>query len=167
MRAFVAGAILALVLAVPAFAEEPAAPPPDDSHMVAALDLLNANGSITNLTALLDAIAPVQAMEIQHQQPDLTPEQVASLQSAIRNAFVAHIDELKRIVAAGYAAHFSEDELHTLASFYRSDVGKKYVSTIPSLVKELAPAETRWAIGIAQEAVQGLAGRSHNRGEHT
>ncbi len=168
MREFLLGAIMALALAVPAWAGDAsaAAPKPVDSHMAAAMDLLQANGSLGSVGALLDALAPIQALEIQHEQPNLSAAQIASIQAAIKNEFMARIDELERIVAAGYVDKFSEDELRTLAAFYRSDVGKKYVETVPTLVKSLAPAETAWALSVARDAVLKLS-KDQGQGTHT
>jgi hypothetical protein len=138
-----------------------------DSHLSAALDLIDANRSLDNISAMVDTMAPIQAMAIKRQNPDLSAAQIAQLQSTIKSEMLARMDELKLIIARAYAAHFSEDELHTLAAFYRSDTGKKYVTAVPAMLKEVAPAEAAWAIQVAQDAARKFAEKPNDSKDHT
>src|SRR6185503_3074705 len=86
--------------------------------------------------------------------PALSDATIAALIQKIRDVVMARQDELLRLYAIEYARHFSEQELHDLASFYRSDLGKKYIAEVPVLVKESAPITTRWMIGVITQEQQ-------------
>ncbi|HEY1706739.1 MAG TPA: DUF2059 domain-containing protein [Rhizomicrobium sp.] len=156
-----------------AYAEDAGAPaaaaptPAVDSHLAAALDLLDANNSMSSVTNMLDALLPLEAAEIKRSHPNIDDAALAAIQAIVRNAIVAHEDEYKKIVATVYEEHFSEQELHTLAAFYRSDVGKKYIATMPSLIKEFVPVGGAWAQRVAGDALQKALMRLKTEGEHT
>jgi hypothetical protein len=169
MRAFLF--VIGLFLAAPAWAADATTATTSDrvsdSHLAAALDLLDANHSLDSITALVDTMAPIQAVALKRDNPDLSAAQIAQLQSTIKSEMFARMGELKLIIAKAYAAHFSEDELHTLAAFYRSDTGKKYVTAIPAMLQEVAPAEAAWAIQVAHDAAKKFAEKPNDSKEHT
>src|SRR6185312_198731 len=124
---------------------------PVDSHLAAALDVLDANGSMNNMNAMLDAMAPIEAQEIKRETPTADDATIAAAQKLIHDALVAREDEYKQMVAAVYKSNFTEEELKTLAAFYRSDVGKKYITTVPTIIKEMIPLATLWTQRVMQD----------------
>lgn len=50
-----------------------------------------------------------------------------------------------------YAKHFSRDEIRALVAFYESEVGRKAVSVIPSVMQEAAQVGQTWAAKITPE----------------
>jgi hypothetical protein len=151
----------------PAPAGSEAAPAqPTAAQLAAAMDLLDANGSITSMGAMLDSLAPIEAEQIRREHPEIDIATSAKVLTAVRNEIVSREDEYKRIVAAVYARHFSEDELRKLAAFYRSDVGRKYIEMLPVLIKEVTPVGASWAAGVAVDAVRKVLKTMDNSRQH-
>jgi hypothetical protein len=46
------------------------------------------------------------------------------------------VDEMLRVTAQIYARHFTVDELHQIAAFYKTPVGTKMLATMPQLMSE-------------------------------
>lgn len=160
----ICSAAFAMILGHAAIADEAASAP--DRHLAAAMDLLDSNGSLKSVSSMLDAMAPLQAREIRKQRPDIDDATLASLQKAVKDEIIAREGEYKLILAQIYERHFTEEELRTLTSFYRSDVGKKYVGSIPDLIKEATPAAALWAQGVVADVVKRVLDRVKAQGDH-
>ncbi len=124
------------------------------SHIDAALELLQVSNTIGNVSAMLDTLAPLQADRIKKDHPNLSEKDVSALQSAIKGEILARQDEILLIYATVYARHFSEDELRQLTAFYRSDVGNKFVTSVPMLLNESAPLAFSWVMQVIADAVK-------------
>jgi hypothetical protein len=155
--------LTALLATAPAFAEE-ALPTPSDAQVDAAMALLKSNHSTDNILAIMDSLAPLEAAAIKRQHPDADEKTVQSLQDLVRSTVVAHQDEILHIYAVGYAQHFTIDELHALTAFYLSDVGKKYITEIPALVKEMTPVGVVYIQKVVNAAVQDAIVRMRQQG---
>jgi uncharacterized protein len=127
---------------------------PSESHIAAALDLLQATHASDNIHAILTSMAPLMAAQMKRERPQLGDPQIALIVQKIREGMLSRQSEVMRIYALIYARHFTEDELHGLSAFYRSNLGQKYVTTVPSLIAEAMPLMTRWAAAIAPEIQQ-------------
>ncbi|HWA89526.1 MAG TPA: DUF2059 domain-containing protein [Rhizomicrobium sp.] len=168
MRAAMFGTVLGMAILGAAHADPatPAAPPvtatpapaaPEaatESHIAAALDLLEASHSMSNLTELVDSMLTFATVQMKHEHPDLDDADIARFKKILSDALVAHQDGYERAVAVVYAEHFSEADLHALADFYRSDVGKRYIAALPSMIEEFAPAGMVWGEQVAREALE-------------
>lgn len=56
----------------------------------------------------------------------------------------ARQDELEAMIAAVYDRHFTTDELRQLLAFYDTPVGKKLLTTLPTIVQESMAAGREW-----------------------
>jgi uncharacterized protein len=193
MRGIVFGTALAFVIAgaahagdsPPAPAAVPVTPPasaapqadaiqadatqakPSESHIAAALALLDASNSMNNVAQLIDSMWSVEAREIKRAHPGIDDKMLASTEKIIRGAFTARQDEYKRMVAVVYAEHFSEEDLRALAAFYRSDVGKRYVATMPAMIKDMTEVGGVWAQGVIGDIRQKIMDQMNTKpGDH-
>jgi hypothetical protein len=151
-----------LLVLPPAVTAQTAAPQtadadaPSESHIAAALDLLKANDAVGNIQAMLDVLTPIESRRIKREQPNLDDATVTLIMQKMRDAIVSRQDEMLRIYAIEYARHFTEQELRDLAGFYRSDLGQKYITSVPTLMKETAPVITQWMVGVAAQVQQDI-----------
>ena len=135
-------------------------------QLAAAMELLDANGSIANLGTMLDSLAPLEAEQIKHLDPNIDIATSAAVLTAVRNEIISRKDEYKRLIAGVYARHFSIDEMQKLTAFYRSEAGQKYIETMPSLIKELTPVGAAWAAGVTMDAVRKVLKAADNSRQH-
>jgi len=138
----------------PAAAAPPAeAPKPSDRQIAAALDLLDASHSMNNMTQLVDAMMSFATVQMKREHSGLDDAQIESFKKILSDELIAREPDYKRAIAVVYAEHFSEADLHALADFYRSDVGKRYIATLPAMIKEMTPAGILWGEQVARDAL--------------
>lgn len=138
----------------PAAAAAPAeAPKPSDRQIAAALDLLDATNSMSNMTQLVDAMMSFATVQMKREHSGLDDAQIESFKKILSDELIAREPDYKRAIAVVYAEHFSEADLHALADFYRSDLGKRYIATLPAMIKEMTPAGILWGEQVARDAL--------------
>jgi len=158
-----------LLAAAPAWAEEAqpsqTAPAPSKAQIDAAVDLLKANNTAGNTAAVLETLLPIEAAAVKREHPTADDATIKKLLDVVRDTVIAHEDELIQLYAVAYAQHFSVDELHALAAFYRSDVGQKYIQSIPVLMKEVAPLGIAYLEKLIAQSVQDTIAHMRAQGD--
>ncbi|MBV8977792.1 MAG: DUF2059 domain-containing protein [Alphaproteobacteria bacterium] len=162
MRAAILGAVLAAALSgaahaqssPPAASAAPTQTAPTESQIAAALDLLDATNAMSNMTQMINTMMNYAMAEVKAQHPDLADADIERYKNILSDEFVSREPELKRAIAVVYAQHFSEADLHALADFYRSELGKRYIATLPAMIKDMTPAGMAWGRQLAREALE-------------
>jgi hypothetical protein len=154
---------LVTMLAFPVAVEAQTASPqtadadaPGESHIAAALDLLNATHANDILKAMLDALTPAETQTIKRAAPSLSDAMVATIEKQLSDTVISRQDELLRIQAIEYARHFDESELRDLAAFYRTPLGQKYILATPVILKESAPIVRQWMLSVVGQAQENI-----------
>jgi hypothetical protein len=95
------------------------------------------------------------------QNPDLTPEQLEQVHTAIRKNIDAELPALKKEMGANLAAAFNESELKTYLAFVAAKEGETSVKDrVPDVMQksiEAADAMTSKAVEKALAEVKGAA----------
>jgi hypothetical protein len=146
-----------------------AAPMPPESRIAAAMAMLDATNAMSNVTQLIDSMLSAEANEIKRRFPATDETKFTAVEKLMHDAFVSRQDEYKRLVAIGYAQHFSEEELRALTAFYRGPVGKHYIETMPALIKDMTPVGMVWAQSVMADIRQKIIDTMHEpaKGDHT
>ena len=166
MKAWIASVFLvALCTLTPAFAQDQPADKPSQAQIDAAIDLLKANNTAGNTAAVLDTLLPIEAAAVKRDHPNADDATIKKLLGVVRDTVMMHEDELIQIYAVAYARRFTVDELHTLAAFYRSDVGQKYIQSIPVLMKEVAPLGIAYLGKLIAQSVQDTIAHMRAQGD--
>lgn len=160
MRTIFAAIAFSTLMAFPALADDPASAAPSaadakmDPRLAAALDLLEATNAKHNVSAVMDALTDTMLSQVKKDHPGADEKMQKAFASAFKEELATQLPELLKAQAAVYAEHFSEAELKALAAFYRSDVGKHYISEIPAIMKEIMPLAFKWGQGAGLSAAQ-------------
>jgi uncharacterized protein len=125
-----------------------------DSHLVAAKDLLVATNAKANIETMIGTLLPIELQQVKKDYPNASQASLDAFQAAFIEEIDNSLDDILTLEAHAYAEHFSEDELRQLAQFYRSDLGRKYLSEVPALVKETAPLAAAWGQTAATNAMR-------------
>lgn len=105
------------------------APTATDSHLAAAVDLLDALQQKAILThTLVDTVLPTYVEHLRKAYPTISDSTVKKFQDIFVAGLNADLDALVRAQAAVYAEHFSEAELQTVSAFYRSPAGQRFLT---------------------------------------
>jgi hypothetical protein len=100
---------------------------------------------LTDLLRATHAQVPQKAL-------DVLPEEV--------NAVVSeNMPLLKEAMIHIYAQHFTLDELKGLNQFYSTDLGRKVISTLPSVLQESVAAGQKWGQSMAPDVARRIQAR--------
>ena len=168
MKTWIASILLvAICTLTPAFAQDSAPPidKPSQAQLDAAMDLLQATNTTANMQAMLDTLLPLQGAQIRHEHPNASDETVKALLGIVKTAITNHFDDLMRLYAIAYARRFSVEDMHALASFYRSDLGQKYLKEIPVLMKDVGPLAIAYLQGAIRQEVENAVEKLRTQGE--
>jgi hypothetical protein len=169
LRLTVAGALraLALIAALSAFttAAFAQAAAPSASAVNVAREVVEASGATRSFSGVIPNILGQSLSVFVQQNPDLQKDLTESVQ-AIAPAFEKRVTEISDIVARVYATRFTEPELKELLTFYRSPVGKKFVSVLPNVLEESFVKTQEWGGKLSEEIVVSLRAEMKKRG-HT
>ncbi len=157
--------------AAPALSQTPASPPStgtaapaiDEVKLKAARALLEA----TNADAQFGAIIPMLFNQMRRTLPEASPhqkEQADQVFDEIEKQFLNRRGEIIDQIAVLYASRFTADEMNTLADFYRSPVGQKFIAAMPELATEAMNLGNAWGQKIAREAEQKIREEFKRRG---
>lgn len=126
--------LVALCLTGAAMAQQAAAPI-SASHKAAALEFLTASGGGNTFDGVVGQIVDEAKVLLLQTNPDLGKSLTESADVA-KKALAGKTEEMLDAVASGFAGRFSEAELKELIAFFKSPVGKKFVSDQPLAMQE-------------------------------
>jgi uncharacterized protein len=167
-RSTVAGGLRAavLLLALTAFSGTALAQAaPSSANVQIARELVVASGATRAFEGVIPSILQQSLNVFVQQNPDLQKELAESIQ-AIAPAYEKRAAEIIDIIAAVYATRFSTAELKELLVFYNSEVGKKFVAQLPSVLEESFVKTQEWGGKLSEQVVQSLRAEMKKRG-HT
>jgi len=169
LRSTVAGVLRSLALLAALSASGTAAlaqaAPPAASAIQIAREVVDASGATRSFAGIVPNILGQSLSVFVQQNPDLSKDLTESVKT-IAPSFEKRAGEISDIVARVYATRFSESELKELLTFYRSAVGKKFVSVLPSVLEESFLKTQEWGGKISEEVVISLRAEMKKRG-HT
>jgi len=129
---------LALVFAIAALALLPtrAVYAADADHEAAALEVLSLIGideSVQPMMARMrdTTVAQIAALDVAEGEEEIAAPYLDRIAGVIEDTL--SWDRLRADFVAAYTDKFSEDELRTLATFFRSPVGAKYLANVTEL----------------------------------
>ena len=164
--AIVAGA-LTCGMAAPAIAQgAPPLPPAgqvEPDRLAAARDLLVA----TNTDAQFATVIPMLFGQLKQSMPPSNPKMQQELDQVfeeVQKQFIERRSEVLDQIAILYALKFTAEEMKTLADFYRSPIGQKFIVAIPELTGEAMKMGNAWGRRIAMDAERKVRDEMKKRG---
>src|SRR5260221_3135926 len=147
VRAAIIGVAL-MAVAPAAFAQEITA-----SHLAVALDVVKsakASGGFENVLPLLAEQVENKLIRV---RPELNKEIVAAVEDAALKLSSRRAD-LDNDVARIWAKAFTEEELQTIATFYKTSAGQKFADVGAQVVSESYQAVGHWSDRVGEELLQ-------------
>ena len=140
-------AAFAVVLALggPAGAQEIS-----QSHLDAALVAVQSAGASRGFDSVLPAIADRVKGRLIRMRPDLHQEISATVE-AVALQLTSRRADLDEAVARVWAKNFTEDELVTIAEFYKSPTGQKFAEIGPRVIQESLKSVETWSTRVGEE----------------
>lgn len=123
---------------------------PDAERLAAARDMIAATDGAKQFDRIIPLIANTMRDAMIRTNPKLE-KPLTEVFDAMLAGFADRKDAMISEIAETYARLFTVSELKTIADFYRSDVGRKFVSNLPKLTSEGVRIGRKWGEIIAGE----------------
>jgi uncharacterized protein len=151
MHGFVRAAVfgMGLLFAGAAIAED-AKPPPDPARLAAARDLMEVTGVTKQLDGVMDAMKQGVAQGA-NAENSANGEKMSAAFDAMMAKFFAHKADMMTDFAVLYAETFTAEEMKTVADFYRSGTGAKFIALTPALMQKGAVIGMKYSEKIMKE----------------
>ena len=141
------GIAVLLVFAAPAGAA--AQQPPLDPEFRADIQRLMDLTGAARISHQISSILSRQLLDsLRKTNPNIPERTIAISQEVMEEELSKAFDGPNGLLAEVvpiYAKHFTHDEIRGLIAFYQSDLGKRAIAELPSLMQESAAVGQRWA----------------------
>jgi uncharacterized protein len=136
MYFWIRSVVLALVLlvSVPVLAED-TKPIADPARIAAARDLMEVTGVTKQLEGMMDAMKQGFAKGAKAESSDAGKKASEGFDAAVAK-LMSYKDDMITDFAALYAENFTAEEMKSVADFYRSGTGAKFIAMTPALMQK-------------------------------
>jgi uncharacterized protein len=141
---------LAALVVIAALGRPASAQDVSQSHLEAALVAVQSAGAARGFDSVLPALAERIKSRLIRVRPDLHQEISATVESVALQLTSRRAD-LDEAVARVWAKNFTEDELVTIAEFYRSPTGQKFAEIGPLVIQDSLKAVESWSLRVGEE----------------
>ncbi|MBN9354580.1 MAG: DUF2059 domain-containing protein [Hyphomicrobium denitrificans] len=149
MRSIIAAICLAVAFAVPALADD-AQPPVDPARVAAARDLLEVTGVTRQMDGMVEAMSRGFAKGAGAENSEAGKQLSTQFDSGMKK-LLEYKDQMISDFAVLYAQTFTEEEMKTVADFYRSGAGAKFIAKTPELMQKGATIGMKYSEKIADD----------------
>jgi hypothetical protein len=106
------------------------------------------------VTQLYQQTIPTVVPTLREAFPDLPERGYQIFEEELFKAFEGGKAELISQITQMYAKRFTLEEIEYLAQFYRTPIGQKYLSELPSITQEAVTFGQQWGARLGQQAGQ-------------
>jgi len=145
IRIGLAALLVAASLGTPAAAQEIS-----ESHLDAALVAVQSAGAARGFDSVLPALADRVKSRLIRIRPDLH-EVISTVVENVALTLTPRRADLDRAVASVWARNFTEDELVTIAEFYKSPTGQKFAEIGPRVIQDSLKSVESWSTRVGEE----------------
>jgi hypothetical protein len=149
MRALLFAIAIAAGFAVPAFAEE-TPPPVDPARMAAARELMEVTGVTKQMDGMVEAMSHGFAKGANADTSPAGKELSAQFDTGMKK-LLEYKDQMISDFATLYAQTFTAEEMKTVADFYRTGAGAKFIAMTPELMRKGAAIGMKYSQKIADQ----------------
>lgn len=149
MRSIIVALCIAIGFAAPAFAED-AQPPVDPARVAAARDLLEVTGVTKQMDGMVEAMSRGFAKGAGADNSETGKKLSTQFDSGMKK-LLEYKDQMISDFAVLYAQTFTAEEMKTVADFYRSGAGAKFIEKTPELMQKGAAIGMKYSQKIADE----------------
>ena len=122
------------------------------SHLAVALDVVKSAKASRGFDNVLPQLAAQAQDRLIRIRPDMF-KQIADTVEAVALKLAVRRNDLDTDVARVWAKHFTEEELQTIATFYKSAAGQKFADVGSLVYAESLTAVQRWSDRVGDELI--------------
>jgi hypothetical protein len=157
-RMAVALALASMVCASPAPAQQPT-----PGAIATAKELMQAKGATNMFDPLIPGIIESAKNALLPTNPALFRE-LNDVAGVLRTRFATRRNEIIDEIARLYAQRFTEAEMKEAIAFYRTPVGKKFVTDEPSVIDQGLQRTQAWSSKLQDDVLSGFRAEMKKKG---
>jgi hypothetical protein len=136
----------------------------DDRSVALATELIDLAGSKAVMVQTMDRMEPMLTQLIEKSNPGKEADVEDVMKRFVLPKMRESLPDLLHASALLYAKHFSADELQQLVDFYKSPIGRKFVSELPAMLQEMSTFAAAKGQQIAIDALKAYQAEFQKRG---
>jgi uncharacterized protein len=165
-RIFLAGRIIGVVLALVAVGpDRAAAQAPSRGAVAAAKELITLKGAASMFDAVVPGVVETARSTFLRTNPSLAKD-LGEVAAQLRKEYEAKKGDVMDIVAGAFAERFTEQELKSAVTFYKTPLGKKLIDWEARTLEEGVGRADAWVTKFSEEVVGRMRAEMKKRG-HT
>ena len=123
------------------------------THIDAAKATINVTGSTQKLNEILPRSIVSLTDRLIGNRPDIADE-ISTIVNETAIELASRRGDLENEAAKIYARVFSEEQLQNISEFFGTESGKKFLSELPLVIREIDKASRVWGNGINRDLNQ-------------
>lgn len=148
MKRFIAVSLVgALFLGISAYAsgdEEP-----NSSKRADIRALLELTGALEVAQQMSELMVAQMTETLKEARPDIEPWMYDVLRDEVNSAVAESIPAFVELIVPVYQRHFTHAEIRELLAFYETDLGRKTIAVMPSVMRDSMLAGQQWGRALA------------------
>lgn len=157
------GRAAALALACLAFSGAAHAQQPSAAAVAVAKELLDLKGAARMFDPLVPGIIETVKNNYLQTNPALFKD-LSDVAAQLRTELAPKRAEVINQVATLYAQRFSEQELKDVVAFYKTPVGKKFVTEEPTVIEQSLATAQNWSQKLSEEVLSRFRAEMKKKG---
>ena len=124
--------------------------------------LMQETGAANMGAQVMESMVPLITMQLSTAYPEIpksTLDKIGTRITALMERKMREPGGVVDLAVPVYAKHFNHDEIKQLLVLYRTDLGRKLISTMPVLTSELMAVGQQWGGTLAPD-LQSIVGRT-------
>jgi len=126
----------------------------DDAKDKDILTMLKISGQLEASEQVISAMVPQLIQLIQSVNPELPQADLKMIMTQLELDLKKEVPELLKSLVPVYDKHFTHDDVKALIAFYKSPVGKKFVTKQTLVIPESMKIGELWGQQVAQKALK-------------
>ena len=121
--------------------------------------LMEMTGGLKMGKMLSQALVEDMAKSIKSLRPDISDADLSATTEEVNKLLSESLPSFAEICVGIYDKHFTPDEIRSLITFYSSDIGKKLIEVMPTLLQESMKAGQEWGESLRPEVQRRVQAR--------
>ena len=113
--------------------------------------LLAVTGALAIGQQMSDAVVIQMSEALKASRPDLPPELFDAMRDEVNGVIEENLAAFSELVIPLYHKHLTHEEIKGLLHFYKSDLGRRTIKVMPTLMQESMSLGLRWGQALGPE----------------
>ena len=121
--------------------------------------ILDMTGALAITQQMIDQIMFQTTRNIRARRPDVPQKVIDALREEVSGVVKDNLASIFELMLSIYHQHFTHEEIKGMIQFYSTDLGRKLIQAMPSIMQESMRAGAQWSKSLEPELERRLKNR--------